>query len=172
MRLIVSCLALAAVSCGAAFAQDRAEPLAPPSFSNDEPWPEATFEIYRLAPGQHEAFVRRVALADEMRAAAGLPPLRLYFHQSGDSWDVLALKVASEEHMTPEQEAAMDARGRELGVPTGPAYFADLRTTVASHTDTQAVGPISAAQWLARLDAWRAENAERERSEERRSRRR
>lgn len=169
MRSIVVCLAITAM-CGAAIAQDRAPPLTAPDFSNDAPWPEATFEIYRLAPGQHEAFVRRVALADQIRAAGGLAPLRLYFHQSGDSWDVLALKVASEDVLTPEQEAAMEARGRELGVPTGPAYFADLRTTVQAHTDTHTVGPISAAQWLARLDAWRAEEAERLRSESRRRR--
>jgi hypothetical protein len=170
MRLIVVFFATAL--CGAAFAQEPAPTLAAPTFSNDEAWPEATFEIYHLAPGQHEAFVRRVALADEIRAAGGLAPLRLYFHQSGDSWDVLALKVADEDVLTPEQEAAMEARGRELGVPTGPAYFADLRTTVQSHTDTRTVGPISAAQWLARLDAWRTENAARERSESRQVRRR
>ncbi|HVK81514.1 MAG TPA: hypothetical protein VM915_12980 [Verrucomicrobiae bacterium] len=163
---------MAAWSCGAAFAQDRAPPLATPSFSNDEAWPEATFEIYRLAPGQHEAFVRRVALADRMRAAAGLAPLRLYFHQSGDSWDVLALKVASEDELTPEQEAAMEMRGRELGMPTGPAYFVDLRTTVLEHTDTHAVGPVSAAQWLARLDERRAESEQQMRATQRRGRRR
>ncbi len=157
---------------GPALAQDRAPPLSAPSFSNDEPWPEATFEIYRLAPGQHEEFVRRVALADQMRAAAGLAPVRLYFHQSGDAWDVLALKVASEDEMTPEQEAAMEARGRELGVPTGPAYFADLRTTIAEHTDTHAVGPVSAAQWLARLEERRQQSEQQTRAAQRRTRRR
>lgn len=132
-----------------------------PLVKETEAWPETWFEIFRLAPGQHEAFVRRIAMADEVSRAGGQPPLRLYFHQHGADWDVLILKVEGEQQPTSEQQAAMDAKARELGMPSGPAYYADLRETIASHTDTKTTGPISAAQWLARLDAWRAEQAKR-----------
>jgi hypothetical protein len=162
---VISLLSVMSLA-GAAFAQDQSQaqpaPLLPaPDFITAD-WPEAYFEIFRLAPGQHEAFVRRVALADEAQAAAGLPPTRLYFHESGGDWDVLVLKVVGEHELTPEQQALVDQRWAELGLPTGPAYYVDLRTTVASHSDTHAIGPVSAAQWLARLDAWRAEHAERQ----------
>jgi len=63
--------------------------------------------------------------------------------------------------LTPQQRAAMDARRRELGVESGPAYFIALRELVASHTDTRAYGPITAAQWLDRLERWRRENRRR-----------
>jgi hypothetical protein len=150
-------IAMFAVS-GVAFAQEPAEPLPEPAFSNDQPWPEASFEIFRLEPGQHEAFVRSVAQYDKVSAAAGLPPSRLYFHSHGDDWDVLILKVVGEHEVTPEMEEAMAAKTRELGLPTGPAYFVQSRKNFATHTDTQAIGPVSAAQWLARLDEWRKEN--------------
>ena len=51
----------------------------------------------------------------------------------------------------------MKAQRRELGLPSGPAYFIAIREMIASHTDTKTVGPVKAADWLARLDASRAE---------------
>lgn len=147
---------------GEAYAQTPAEPLPEPVLSNDGPWPEAVFEIFRLAPGQHEAFVRSVARYDEVSATAGLPPSRLYFHSHGDDWDVLILKIVGEHEITPEMEQAMAAKTKELGLPTGAAFFVESRKNYATHSDTQAIGPISAAQWLHRLDEWRAENPGRE----------
>jgi hypothetical protein len=124
----------------------------------DDAWPEAWFEIFKLAPGKHEEFVRRVAEADEVSAAAGLPPIQLFFHENGADFDVILFKPVSPQKVTPEQEAAMAAKSKELGVKSGPAYFVDLRELVAEHTDSKTIGPVSAARWLARLDKWRAEN--------------
>lgn len=160
-HLLSLSLAFLAMS-GAVVAQQAAQPLPAPIFSNDEPWPEAWFEIFRLEPGQHEGFVRMVAKYDEVSAVAGLPPTRLYFHENGDEWDVLMLKIVGEHDVTPDMEAAMAAKTKELGLPSGPAYFIESRKSFATHTDTKAVGPISAAQWLAKLDAWRKENPGRE----------
>ncbi|PCI53258.1 MAG: hypothetical protein COB36_12510 [Alphaproteobacteria bacterium] len=140
------------------FAQTPAKPLPEPSFSNDQPWPKAVFEIFRLAPGQHEAFVRSVAAYDEVSASVGLPPTRLYFHDHGDEWDVLMLKIIGEHEITPEMHAAMAAKTKELGLPSGPAFFLESRKNYASHKDTHTTGPISAAQWLARVDEWRQDN--------------
>lgn len=146
------------VLSGVVEAQMPAEPLPKPAFSNDDPWPEAWFEIFRLEPGQHEAFVRFIAVYDEVSAAAGLPPTRLYFHENGDEWDVLILKVVGEHEATPEMEAVMAEKAKELGLPSGPAYFIESRKHFSTHADTKATGPISAAQWLERLDTWREEN--------------
>ena len=118
--------------------------------------PEAWIEIFRLAPGKHEAFLRVVAKGDEVSKAAGLSPTQVYLHQDGGDWDVLLLKPVVLPEPTPQQEAAMAAKARELGVPSGPAYWVAIRELMASHTDTKATGPIVAAEWLARLDAWRA----------------
>lgn len=162
MKQMLSLSLALLVMSGTAAAQQAAAPLPEPAFSNEEPWPEAWFEVFRLAPGQHEAFIRLVAQYDEVSAAAGLPPVRLYFHENGEEWDVLILKIVGEHDVTPEMEAAMAAKTRELGLPSGPAYFIESRKSFAAHTDTKATGPVSAAQWLAKLDAWRKENPGRE----------
>lgn len=124
----------------------------------DAPWPEAWFEIFKLAPGKQEDFIRRIARADLVLAAGGQPPIQIFVHQEGADWDVLLFKPVHDVKPTPEQQAAMDAKHKELGLESGPAYFAAIREDVASHTDTKTYGPLSAAQWLARLDKWRAEH--------------
>lgn len=129
-----------------------------PAAANETPWPEAWFEIFKLAPGKQEEFVRDIALVDQVSVAGGEPPIQLFFHQDGADWDVLLFKPVTDHKPTPAQEAAMDAKRLELHLPSGPAYYLKIRTLIASHTDTKTYGPLSAAQWLAKLDAWRAEN--------------
>lgn len=124
-----------------------------------EAWPEAWFEIFKLAPGKHEEFVRLLKLHDDVSAAAGLPPVQLFFHNYGAEWDVLLYKPVSLIDTTPEQDAAMAAKAKELKIPTGPEYFIYLRSLTASHTDTKTYGPISADQWLQRLEQGRTEAA-------------
>lgn len=130
--------------------------LAPAALAQDKQWGEAWFEIFKLAPGRQEQFMRNVAQSDEVRKAGGLAPLKLYIHEDGADWDVLIFKIVGESAVTPAQKAAMDAKREELGLPEGPAYFVRLRENVASHTDTKTIGPVAAADWLAKLDAWRA----------------
>ena len=125
-----------------------------------KPWPEAQFEIFKLAPGKHETFIRRLAQWDLVSAAGGQPPTQIFIHQEGDEWDVLLFKPFPKTPITPAQQAAMDAKAEELLLKTGPAFFLEMRENVASHTDTKTQGPLSAAQWLARLDAWRATHPE------------
>lgn len=122
----------------------------------DAAWPEAYFEIFKLAPGKQEAFIRDIARADEVSAAGGQPPIQIFTHEDGADWDVLLFKPERDDKPTPAQEAAMAAKSKALDMPSGPAYFLRIREMIASHTDTKAYGPLSAAQWLAKLDAWRA----------------
>ena len=56
--------------------------------------PRTQIEIYRIAPGQHEAFVRFIALCDRANRDAGLQPRQLYVHQDGASWDFIILQPA------------------------------------------------------------------------------
>jgi hypothetical protein len=122
----------------------------------ETPWPEAYLEIFRLAPGKQEAFIRDIELADEVSAAGGQPPIKIFVHEDGADWDVMLYKPESDNNPTPAQQAAMDAKSKQLNMPSGPAYFVHIREMIASHTDTKAYGPISAAQWIEKLDAWRA----------------
>lgn len=146
------CLAAPAVMAAAA------APSAPAAAVAEAPWPMAWFEVFKLAPGKQEQFIRRIARADEIAKAGGQPPIQIFVHEDGADWDVLLFKPERAEKPTAAQTAAMAAKRKELGGETGPAYFLAIRETIASHTDTKAIGPITAAQWLAKLDAWRAEN--------------
>lgn len=130
---------------------------APPAGAEDaKAWPEAQFEIFKMAPGKQESFIRKLAQWDQVSAAGGQPPTQMFIHQDGDDWDVLLFKPFPKTPITPAQQAAMDAKAEELHLKTGPAFFLEMRENVASHTETKTHGPLSAAQWLARLDAWRA----------------
>jgi hypothetical protein len=127
---------------------------APPA--SDADWPETYLEIFKLAPGKQEAFIRDIARADEVSAAGGQPPIKIFIHEDGADWDVMLYKPETDTRPTPAQQAAMDAKRKALNMPSGPAYFVHIREMIASHTDTKAYGPISAGQWIAKLDAWRA----------------
>jgi hypothetical protein len=160
-RIFLSTIAIAAFAMQPIIAQQVKT--APPS--SEEQWPVAWIEIFKLAPGKHEEFVRFIAQSDEIGAIGGLPPTQLYFHENGAEFDVILLKPVINIQPTAEQEAAMERRSIELGVPTGgPAYFVRIRSFVASHSDTKTIGPISAAQWLSKLGHWRAQQREVEES--------
>lgn len=148
-RLSLALLILA----GSALAQGKsaAEP-APAKAEMTAP----VFEMFRLAPGKTEAFIRSMAVWDKVNVAGGQPPTQLFLHAGGEGWDVLLYKPARPKP-TPAQEAAMAAKIRELGLPTGALYFIDVREQVADHTHFEAVGPITAAQWVAELERQRAE---------------
>ena len=150
-------LVLAAAALPLTLVTAQQAPAQTPAAAN-EPWPEAWFEIFKLAPGKQEEFVRRLAQADEVGAAGGLPPTQLFFHENGADFDVILFKPVTGIDPTPEQEAAMAKKQKERGLPSGPAYFVYIRELVAEHSDTKTNGPVSAAQWLARLDTWRAAN--------------
>jgi len=150
-------LVLAAAALPLAPAHAQQAPAATPAAA-DAPWPEAWFEIFKLAPGKQEEFIRRIGQADEVAAAGGFPPIQLFFHENGADFDVILFKPVTGIKPTPEQEAAMTKKREELGLPSGPAHFVNIRELVADHTDSKTYGPLSAATWLAKLDKWRAEN--------------
>ena len=123
---------------------------------NAPKWPKASIEIFRIAPGMHEAFVREIARYDEVLKVGDQPPLKIFIHDEGSEWDVIIYKPEGEINPNAAQKAKMDVKSAELQIESGPAYFVHLRRMVAEHTDSRAIGPISAGEWLAELDAWRA----------------
>ncbi|WP_332769493.1 hypothetical protein [Phenylobacterium sp.] len=127
-----------------ALAQTKPAPAsADSSFSN-----KVLIEIYRIAPGQHEAFMRAIDAYDDVNRAAGLPPRQLYVHSDGADWDFMLIQPAS----TPDDKrAAMDAAYEKSGLPSGAKFFVEFRKHVAEHSDTFARGPTTAKAFLADL---------------------
>lgn len=144
-RLSLAMLVLA----GPALAQDKpAEP--PTKVEMTTP----VFEMFRLAPGKTESFIRDIAVWDKVNIAGGQPPTQLFLHAGGEGWDVLLYKPARPKP-TPVQEAAMAAKVKELGLPTGALYFVTIREQMADHTHFEGAGPTTAEQWVAELDRQR-----------------
>lgn len=122
-------------------AQTATKPATPPSP------PRMLVEIYRIAPGQHAAFLEAIAKYDEANRMAGLPPRQLYVHSDGADWDFMLIQPAS----TPDdKKAALDAAWDKLKLPSGADFFIEFRQFIAEHSDTFVSGPTTAADFLAR----------------------
>ena len=107
--------------------------------------PRVRIAIYRAAAGQQVALLKWLASQDRAAQAAGVPSGQLYAHTDGDSWDYLAVDPVT----TPAQDAAIDAAAKKMGMPAGAAASIEFRKYISSHTDTFAIGPTTAAQYLA-----------------------
>jgi hypothetical protein len=108
--------------------------------------PSTMIEIYRIAPGQHGAFLKEIARYDEANRLAGLPPRQLYVHSDGADWDFVLIQPAK----TPADKAeALDKAWKQLGLPSGADFFLQYRRFIAEHSDTVAHGPTTAADYLA-----------------------
>lgn len=101
--------------------------------------------LYRIAPGQHVAFLQWMADREAADREAGVPNGQWYVHQNGDSWDFLFIAP----DITDEQADASDAAAEARGLKTGPPASVELRQYVAWHTDTFVSGPLTAAELLA-----------------------
>lgn len=102
-------------------------------------------EIYRIAPGKHEEFLRFIAELDDINIRAGLPPRDLYVHNDGAGWDFIIIQPAS----TPEDKAeALSRAWDEAGAPSGANFFLKIREFIVEHSDTFATGPTSARDYL------------------------
>lgn len=98
--------------------------------------------IYHVAPGKHLEFLKWMAAQDEVAKEAGNPTVQLYAHLDGDSWDYIGIGPAT----TPEQDRKADEVAAKKGIKTGFLAALRFRQLLASHTDTFAAGPVSAAE--------------------------
>lgn len=137
----------AADSSAASAASSNVVPAPAPATA---PVTQKLVEIYRVAPGQHEAFLRVIAKLDEANRRAGVPARQLFVHSDGASWDFLLIQDAD----FPEGKGALVGKAyEEMGIPTGPRFFTEFRSLLLEHTDTFAKGPTTAADYLSALDA-------------------
>ncbi|GIL39657.1 hypothetical protein [Roseiterribacter gracilis] len=124
--------------------------LAGPALGQEAPKVERRqIEIYRIAPGQHEAFLREIAKSDEIKKSVGLKPRELYVHQDGADWDFILIQPAE---APPGKSAELREARKKAGSPTSQRFFLEIRKMIAEHSDTVAEGPTTAGDWLARLD--------------------
>ena len=106
--------------------------------------PRARIALYRAAPGQQVALLKWLAQQDRVAQSVGIAGSKLYAHTDGDSWDYLAIDPVT----TKEQDDALDAAAKKMGIAAGPASSIEFRKYIAVHTDTFAIGPVTPAQYL------------------------
>jgi hypothetical protein len=115
---------------------------AAPRWTQDKKEPSrARIGIYHVAPGKQLDFLKWMATHDEVAKEAGLPPVQLYAHLDGDSWDYLGIWPLT----TPEQDRKMDEVAAKRGLRTGFPSALEFRELLVSHTDTYVEGPLPAA---------------------------
>lgn len=107
--------------------------------------PHALISIYHIAPGKHLEFLKWMAAREAIDKEAGIAATQLYAHVDGDSWDYLSVSPDT----TPEQDKKVDAMLKQHGLSTGFKASLEIRQFFASHTDTFAVGPTTAAALVA-----------------------
>jgi membrane-bound lytic murein transglycosylase B len=100
--------------------------------------------LYYVAPGKHIDFLKWAANQDAVAKEAGVPASQWYAHQDGDSWDYVGIRPVT----TPEQDKKTDELMKKRGMKTGLAAGVALRQYISRHTDTYALGPITAAELL------------------------
>ncbi len=138
---LVACAALAGAAQAAP--QAPAPTVAPPAASPGK----VLIEIYRIAPGKHKEFLKLIALYDEANRQAGLPPRQLYVHQDGAAWDFILIQPAD---IPDDKSEPLSAAVKRLNAPRGADFFFEVRRFIAEHSDTFALGPTTAKDWLAK----------------------
>jgi hypothetical protein len=120
--------------------------VAAPRWTQDKAEPgRARISIYRVAPGRHLDLLKWLAAREEITKEAGVPATQLYAHNDGDSWDYLLIWPIT----TAEQDRKLDDVAARKGLKTGFAASIEFRQMLASHTDTYASGPMTAAELVA-----------------------
>ncbi|WP_457097362.1 hypothetical protein [Lysobacter sp. P5_B9] len=97
--------------------------------------------IYRVAPGKQLEFLRWQAARDAVATETGIGATQWYVHTDGDSWDYVGISPVT----TDAQDDKMDALSKSRNLTTGFKASLEFRTMIASHTDTYARGPTTAA---------------------------
>ena len=110
------------------------------AMDNKEPG-TVIISIYHVAPGKHLDFLKWMAARDAVSREAGVGETQWYAHVDGDSWDYVGIAPTTND----EQDKKVDEISKSKGMTTGFKASLEFRTMIASHTDTIARGPTSAA---------------------------
>ena len=116
------------------------------SFAQDQGH-QAIISIYRVAPGKHLDFMKWMAAREAVDREAGVQPTQWYAHLDGDSWDYVAIAPNQDQATSDKVDGLARKHGLKVGMPSG----LELRTMMASHTDTISAGPYSASELITRL---------------------
>ena len=99
--------------------------------------------------------MRQLAEWDVVSAASGQAATQMFVHEDGADSSSQADSQGRSHAGAADSDGCKNGRN---GLKTGRPSFLEIRETIAFHTETRTSGPLTAAQWLTRLDAWRAKH--------------
>jgi len=102
--------------------------------------------IYHVAPGKHLQFLKWMAEREAVAKEAGAPPTHWFMHTDGASWDYIAIDHVGDLAQQAEQDKKTDALAKKKGLATGTAALLEFRQFISSHSDTYALGPMTAEE--------------------------
>ncbi len=102
--------------------------------------------IYNVSPGQHLAFLKWSAERAAIAKEAGAPPTMWFRHLDGASWDYIAIARVGTGAEEDELGKKADAIAKAKGLATGAASQLEFRALISTHTDTYAMGPMTAEE--------------------------
>jgi hypothetical protein len=102
---------------------------------------EALIGIYNIAPGKHLEFLKWMAAREQIASEAGAAATQWYAHRDGASWDYIAIGPV----LSDEMSKKIDDMSAKKNLTIGFKASLEFRQYVSSHTDTYAMGPVSAA---------------------------
>ncbi len=102
--------------------------------------------IYNVSAGKHLAFLKWEAQQEAIAKEAGAPPTMWFRHTDGASWDYVAIDRVGTGAQEDELGKKTDAIAKAKGLPTGAASQLEFRALISSHTDTYAMGPMTAEE--------------------------
>lgn len=115
--------------------------LALPAAAQDKP-PVSIVSIYHVAPGKQLDFLKWMAAREAGQKEVGVAATQWYAHMDGDSWDYVGIAPDIDDATADKIDAMQRKRGLKAGMQGG----LEFRSMIASHTDTIAAGPFTAAQ--------------------------
>jgi hypothetical protein len=100
--------------------------------------------MYQVSAGKHVDFLKWMARQEAATKEAGGPATQWYVHQDGASWDFVAITPELEPAKQAEVEKKVEAISKQKGLATGLKAAFEFRQFMGTHSDTFAVGPMTA----------------------------
>jgi hypothetical protein len=100
--------------------------------------------MYQVSAGKHLEFLKWMVRQEAVTKEAGGPATQWYVHQDGASWDFVAITPELEPAKQAEVEKKTDAIAKQKGLSTGLKAAFEFRQFMGTHSDTFALGPMTA----------------------------
>jgi hypothetical protein len=118
--------------------------LAPGASAQEKKPSRHIVSIYQVAAGKHLEFLKWMARQEAATKEAGGPVAQWFVHQDGASWDFVAITPELEPAKQAEVDKKLEAIAKQKGIATGLKASFEFRQYMGTHTDTFALGPMTA----------------------------